>query len=120
MEQIKMLDKEWYPAELKKEHCEQDAVLRLIPYGKDNAIDRLSLCRETGLHDRQVRHAIENLRRYVPIINSGEGKGYFRPKITDKADMDALRRWISVNEARAKSVFMSLRAAKETLKEGDE
>ena len=118
MEQIKMLDKDWYPVEVKKEELEQSAVLKLIPYGVENAIDRLTLCQQTGMHDRQVRQAIEDLRRYVPIVNAGEGRGYFRPRVNNDGDMAALRKWIKVNEARAKSVFMSLRAAKSVIADG--
>lgn len=88
-------------------------IVELIPYGKENAISRSDLCNKTGLSDRLVRRQIAKKRRDYVILNLQDGKGYYRP--TDKADIEI---YIRQETARAKSIFWTLRAARNELRRG--
>lgn len=49
-----------------------------IQMGKDKAIPRKEICRETGLNDRAVRAMIEELRAEGSwVCNDQDGKGYY-------------------------------------------
>lgn len=55
-------------------------ILKLIPEGHANAVDREYLSSITGLCDRKVRQLIEEAcTKEHPILNMQDGKGYFRP-----------------------------------------
>ena len=55
-----------------------EIVLGAIPFGKDRAATRGYLAAKTGLPDRAVRKAIEEIRRYAIVLNDQDGKGYYR------------------------------------------
>ncbi len=88
-------------------------IVDYIPYGKENAIQRDALVLLTGVKDRTVRKAISKARRTTPILNMQEGNGYYRPT---KDDAMELRRYVAQEERRAKSIFFSLRAARQAVK----
>lgn len=58
------------------------AVAAHLNEGAENAVSRETLCRLTGLPDREVREVISKIRREVPVLNFGNG--YFIPKDTEK------------------------------------
>lgn len=88
-------------------------ILDYIPYGKENAIRRGSLVLLTGMNDRGVREAISKARRNTPILNMQDGSGYYRPT---KEELPELRRYVAQEEKRAKSVFYSLKSARDAAK----
>lgn len=52
-----------------------------IPFGKENAITRQTLCSVTGMSDRAVRRMIAQERaRGVPIISCSHSAGYYMPE----------------------------------------
>lgn len=53
-------------------------IIDYIPIGRDNAVTRSYLAAVTGLRDRQIRDAIAKARRDNVIINTQDGKGYYR------------------------------------------
>lgn len=55
----------------------------IIPFGRKHAISRNSLRIITGWNDRCIRRAIEEARKRIPIINDGDGEGYYRPTEDD-------------------------------------
>lgn len=59
-------------------------ILDYIPVGYENAITRKELCNKTGLSDRKVRQLIEDARKDNVILNLGDSKGYFIPKIGEE------------------------------------
>lgn len=89
------------------------AVLAQIPFGKDKAISREDLAARTGLRDRQVREAIETLRRTYVIINDQDGKGYYR-----SYELDDISRAYYQERARALAVLRRLRPLRRLLKGG--
>lgn len=54
-------------------------ILDLIPTGKANAITRKDLAAATGLDDRSMREAIEQLRHNGHLICSKATGGYYQP-----------------------------------------
>ena len=81
----------------------------LIPQGKGNAITRQQLVKITGLTDREVRKEISLARFNEPILSTE--KGYYKPDTWVEVE-----RWIAQEQARAKSIFRSMRGAREYLK----
>ncbi|MBE7053437.1 MAG: hypothetical protein E7391_04090 [Ruminococcaceae bacterium] len=88
-------------------------VIDFIPFGKQNAITQNELMMVTGLSDRMLREEISRLRRDVPILNMQDGKGYFRPT---EDEIEDVKKYISQEERRGKSVFWSLKGAREFIK----
>lgn len=88
-------------------------VLNLIPFGRKNAIARRKLCYLTGLRDRVLREEISQLRREYAILNTQDGKGYYRPAPEDAAEVE---KWVNQETRRAKSVFWSMKGAKDFLR----
>ena len=88
-------------------------ISEFIPVGKDNAISRSQLVKLTGLSDRIVRDMIALERRNTAILNLQNGAGYYIPSESDRADIE---RYVRQEEARAKSIFWSLRGAKTALR----
>ena len=84
-----------------------------IPVGKDNAISLCQLVKLTGLSDRIVRDMIALERRNTAILNLQNGAGYYIPSDSDRAEIE---RYVKQEEARAKSIFWSLRGAKTALR----
>ena len=88
-------------------------ISEFIPVGKENAISRSQLVKLTGLSDRIVRDMIALERRNTAILNLQNGAGYYIPSDSDRAEIE---RFIKQEEARAKSIFWSLRGAKSALR----
>ena len=82
-------------------------IVHLIPEGKANAITRSQLCILTGLSDRQIREAISNARRDIPIINDQSGRGYYIPTAEE---LPEARKCLEQERRRAKSIFWSMKA----------
>jgi hypothetical protein len=91
----------------------QDDILKYIPVGKENAVTRQQLVKQTGLNDRAVREAISQARRDVVILNEQDGGGYFIPR---NNEMNLVRKFVNQESKRAKSIFWSLKAAKNMVK----
>lgn len=91
-------------------------IVNLIPYGKANAISRVSLRNITGLSDRNVRHLIAEARTDTIILTVDNGKGYFRPT---KDELEEIQVWLKKETARANSTFKSIESAREILKGGN-
>ena len=87
-------------------------VFDCLKEGKENAVTRAQLVMLTGMPDRAVRSEIERLRRKYVILNDQDGCGYYIE--TDNA---RIARYIRQEEARAKSIFCSLKAARQKIKE---
>lgn len=88
-------------------------ILAEIPFGKDKAVTRRRLCLATGLSDRQVRKAIEELRRTYVILNDQNGEGYYR-----SYDLGDIERNYRQERARALAVLYRLRPMRELLRGG--
>ncbi len=86
-------------------------ILNYIPYGKENAINRDELTKQTGQSDRINRQLIHIERRKTPIICTD--KGYYRPT---EREISEVKKWIARESNRAKSTFWALRAAKKFVK----
>lgn len=90
-----------------------EIVLDAIPYGKENAVTRVYLAARTGLPDRQVRKAIEEIRRSHIILNDQDGKGYYR-----SWDLDDIERFYRQERARALAVLARMRPMRILLRGG--
>lgn len=99
-------------AEIDSGDLQVDKLLSLIPSGRSNAISRRSLVELMGISDRQVRKLIKDARRYTPILNLQNGKGYFIPTEKEKPLVD---KWLKQETARAKTTFWAMRGAREFL-----
>lgn len=91
-------------------------ILDYIPFGRENAVTRPFLCQMTGLSDRIVRKEIARARREHPILNTQEGNGYYQPSDNDVLEV---RRFINQETNRARSIFYSLKGARDWIKELD-
>lgn len=85
-------------------------ILSCIREGKENAVHLSELIQYSGMPERTVRRIIRYLRRQGIVIISSQS-GYYFP-----ADETELRVFIKQEERRAKSVFYTLRAARQLLK----
>lgn len=72
-----------------------------IPVGRENAVSRDTLCRLTGLCDRDNRELISIAQQSKVILNDGLGQGYYRPR---PEDVDAVARQRRRENARMKSM----------------
>lgn len=88
------------------------AVAAHLNEGAENAVSRETLCRLTGMQDREVREVISKIRRYVPVLSFGNG--YFIPAASEK---HLINRWLEQEQSRAKSIFWSMRGARKAVKE---
>lgn len=88
-------------------------ILQYISTGSSNGITKAELCKRLNMDEREIRRLIHQARRYTPILNMQNGKGYFIP---DKEDEHLVAKWLAQETARAKSTFWSLRGAKKYLK----
>lgn len=76
-----------------------DLIIPHLRYGEQNAVGTKRLCALTSLKERELRRAIELLRRQgVPILSSV--RGYFLP-----ATLRELKRFIEMQDKRAKTTF---------------
>ena len=83
-----------------------DIIKASIGEGEAAAISSGELKTLAGLSERELRKAIEHLRREGLVIASNS-KGYFKP-----ADLYELERYIEQETKRAKSVLYTLKTAK--------
>ena len=90
-----------------------EIVLDAIPYGKDRAVTREDLEARTGLPDRQVRKAIEEIRRNHIVLNDQDGKGYYR-----SYDLDDIERFYRQERARALAVLYRMKPMRVLLRGG--
>ncbi len=100
------------PIETEAQDLQVDRLLSLMPTGKGNAISRKRLVELMGIDDRAVRLLIKRARRYTPILNLQNGKGYFIPIEEEKPLVD---KWLKQETARAKTTFWAMRGAREFL-----
>ena len=89
-------------------------LMESIPVGRKNAISRVQLRAKCGLSDRAMREHIAETRRDIPIINDQTGIGYYIPS---KDDLEEARAFLKQEEARAKSIFWSIRGLRKWIKE---
>lgn len=89
-------------------------ILSLLRYGKENAIPRKELVISIKISEREVRRAIEIIRRTGICIIS-DLTGYYLPG--NKLEIE---RYIRKTERTAKSHFYTLRAARKALKKYEE
>lgn len=90
-----------------------EIVLDAIPFGKGQAVTREFLAAKTGLPDRAVRKAIEEIRRTHIVLNDQNGEGYYR-----SYDLGDIERNYRQERARALAVLYRLRPMRELLKGG--
>ena len=87
------------------------AVLALLRSGSENGVSLAEVCRRTGLSPREARKTVETLRRGGKIICSGRD-GYYFP-----AETVELRKYVQQMERTAKSIFYTLKGARQALRE---
>lgn len=88
-------------------------LLEFIPEGYDNAIPKSQLRDLTGMKDRDLRRAIESLRKENVIISRPDGGGYFIPT---KKDLKKVQQWYLTEFSRFKSIEDNLKATKKWLR----
>lgn len=89
-------------------------ILDFIPLGEKNAVRAAVICARFGLKDRELRKLFERLRKSGEVICSCDS-GYFKP-----AELAELAAYIGREQARSRSIALSLRSAKRLLKEWGE
>ena len=89
----------------------QIRVLNALKFGKENAIRRRELVALTGLDDRTVRRAIQDLRRTYIILNDQDGQGYYRTY-----DLDKLQRAWRQERSRALAILAGMKPMRTLLK----
>lgn len=85
----------------------QAKILSVLRSGERNAISLPDLVRVIGGDERSARKNIEFLRRSGHVILSSS-KGCFTPET-----LDELRRYIQQKERKARSVFYTLKSARQ-------
>lgn len=86
-----------------------EMILQAIGTGEKNAANVEQLSMITGLNDRELRKAVERLRRDGYVIISSDN-GYYYPETVEE-----VKRYISKESKRARSIFFTLRSARELL-----
>ena len=86
-----------------------ELILATIGTGENNAVNAEQLSMITGLNDRELRKAVERLRRGGYVIISSES-GYYYPETVEE-----VKRYIGKESRRARSIFFTLRSARELL-----
>ena len=90
------------------------AILAHIPYGRENAIKRETLCALAHLGDRCMRDRIAEARKAGHlIINDQSGAGYYRPTA---GDLDSIAAQYRQDTNRAMSILTRRKAARRILK----
>ena len=84
-----------------------ERILQTIGTGEENAVNADFLTKLTGLTVRELRQTVETLRRDGHVILSSN-QGYFYP-----ATAAELERHIKKESRRARSIFYTLRSARE-------
>lgn len=85
-----------------------------IGTGKENATSSKHLQQLSGLCERDLRKAIERLRRSGCVIISAVDGGYYKP-----ANIIELKQFIHKENSRALSVLTTLKSARTLLKDWD-
>lgn len=86
-------------------------ILDMLKTGERNAVHLKSIMKKTELKNRGVRKCIEHLRRSGTVIISNKN-GYFKPETPEE-----LQKYINQEEHRAKSVFYTLKNARQLMKQ---
>ena len=94
----------------------KEDIYRLIPIGHDHAISRASLAAACGMSDREMRRAIEILRRKYCICNDSDGKGYYRPR---PDEYKRVVRYDRQERARDRSRYKSAAGRRKWLREAE-
>lgn len=100
---------------INEEANEIELLVSAIPVGKKNAVTNHQLRELLGISNREVRRLVSIARREVCIINDQNGKGYYMPETKAEAE-----KWIKQETARAKSIFLGMKGARNYLKGTDE
>ena len=87
--------------------------MNLIGIGEENAVHLDKITSKTGIRNRELRKCIERLRRNGEVIVSNT-KGYFKPKTAAE-----LHKYIKQETHRAKSVFYTLKNARQLMEQID-
>lgn len=85
-------------------------ILSVLRYGKENALSRCEIVKRIKINEREVRKAVEVIRRSGVCILS-DTAGYYFP-----GDRLEVERYIRRTERTARSHFYTLRAAKKALR----
>lgn len=88
-----------------------EKLLSVIGHGVDYATPSRGLQAITGLNERELRKHIETLRRQGHVIISSNA-GYFFPETLEEVET-----FINKESHRARSVFRTLRSARELAKQ---
>ena len=87
-------------------------VVASIPFGRNNAIKRDTLCSKVGMSDRKVRKMIELARGFgFIIVNEQNGAGYYQSD-----DIDDIERQYKQDTARAMSILARRKELRRRLK----
>lgn len=86
------------------------AILESLGFGYENARTRRDLCLALNVTDRDLRRAIEVLRRDYPIINRDDGAGYYRPAHNLEGLID-MTIWLAKQTHRIESIRASQEGA---------
>lgn len=84
-------------------------LLRLIGRGENNAIHLCELVSYAKMESREVRKCIEQIKRSGEVIISSVN-GYFKPETAEE-----LKKYINQETQRAKSIFFTLKSAREMM-----
>ena len=88
---------------------EREMVLQYIPVGKNSPVTRLELRRLTGMSDRRIRYAIQDLQEEGHlIINHQDGRGYFLADSPEDVDI-----WLRIQGSYIRSHAKTARAITE-------
>lgn len=93
------------------------AICNVLGVGKKNALSRSDLVVITGASDRQVREAIESLRRNQAILTLPEGNGYYIPEKTLQGRLET-ERWMRMQNHRVRSIKAAQKGARDFLNGG--
>lgn len=86
-----------------------ERILQTIGTGESGAVSAEQLTMITGLTSRELRKAVETLRRDGYVIISSDN-GYYYPETVEE-----VKRYIGKESRRARSIFFTLRSARELL-----
>lgn len=86
-----------------------ERICTTLKTGENNAVSLAELCCICNVDNRELRYAIEHLRRHNVVICSSN-KGYFYP-----ADLSELSRYVRKENARSNSIETTLQSAKKLL-----
>lgn len=85
-------------------------LISLIPYSP-NGITGRDLAKALECNEREVRDLVSKAKETEVIVNFQDGRGYRR-----STDVDEIKRYIMQESNRAKSIFRSLKGARQFVK----